>query len=131
MTTRDFTFSKKLFQSSAPFSHFVRSGDLGFVSGIIAQDPRMGGLVSEDVSAQCRAMIGNLSTLLNEVGLGLENVLRTTVYLLDYADFHDINAVYAEEFTAPFPARTTLQVAGLPLGARVQIDAVVSVPSAA
>lgn len=117
-------FSPQLHQSTAPFSHFVQHGDTGYTAGIIGQDPRTGALVSDDVTEQCAAMLTNLETLLHEVGSGLSNILRTTIYLTDYADFAAINTAYAKHLQAPFPARTTLQVAALPLGAKVQIDAI-------
>ncbi|WP_258806002.1 Rid family hydrolase [Pseudarthrobacter sp. NS4] len=119
-------FSPNLHQSPAPFSHLVRHGDTGYTAGIIGQSPVDGSLVSPEVKDQCEAMLTNLETLLEEVGISLANVLSTTIYLTDYDDFQAINAVYSRRFPEPFPARTTLQVAGLPLGARVQVDAVVT-----
>ena len=119
-------FSPALHQSTAPFSHFVRDGDTGYVSGMIGQRPEDGALVSDDIAEQCTAMLRNIETLLAELGLTLANLLRTTIYLTDYKDFNVINDVYAAAMKAPYPARTTLQVAGLPLGAKVQIDAVVT-----
>ena len=120
-------FSPQLHQSTAPFSHFVQHGDTGYTAGIIGQDPSTGALVSDDVTEQCTAMFTNLETLLDEVGSGLSDILRTTLYLTEYQDFEAINTVYAKHLQAPFPARTTLQVAALPLGAKVQIDATVAV----
>ena len=121
-------FSSELHQSTAPFSHLVRVGDLGFVSGIIGQNRDDGALVSADVTAQCEAMFDNVETLLGEVGLELQHLVRTTLYLTDYADFGALNAVYERRLSTPYPARTTVQVAGLPLGAAVQVDAVVAFP---
>ncbi|KUM29304.1 hypothetical protein AQ436_06335 [Arthrobacter sp. EpRS66] len=74
-------------------------------------------------------MMKNLNTLLNEVQLKMSDVLRTTIYLTDYKDFEAINSVYAKYLQLPYPVRTTLQVAALPLGAKVQIDTVVRVPN--
>jgi 2-iminobutanoate/2-iminopropanoate deaminase len=71
-------------------------------------------------------MMNNLKTLLEELRLSLSDLLRTTIYLTDYEDFEAINAVYARYLSEPFPVRTTVQVAGLPLGAKVQIDTVVA-----
>ncbi|WIG18793.1 RidA family protein [Kocuria rosea] len=119
-------FSNELHQSTAPFSHLVRAGDLGFVSGIIGQNRDDGALVSDDVTAQCEAMFDNMQTLLGEVGLGFQHLLRTTLYLKDYDDFGALNAVYGRRLNTPYPARTTVQVAALPLGAAVQVDAVVA-----
>lgn len=125
---RQHFFSHELHQSAAPFSHIARVGEVGYVSGIIGQNRADGGLVSSDPTTQCRAMFDNLETLLGEVGLGMEAVVTTRLYLTDYADFAAFNTVYAERLSAPYPARTTIQVAGLPLGAAVQIDAVLAYP---
>ncbi|HKU96148.1 MAG TPA: RidA family protein [Vineibacter sp.] len=122
---RTHLFSKSLFQSSAPFSHIVLGPGIGCVSGIIGQRPDNGTLVSEDVAAQADRMFDNLEIALGEASLTLADLLATHVYLVDYADFEVINNVYRKRLAEPFPARTTLQVAGLPLGARVQIDATV------
>jgi len=121
-------FSPGLFPSTAPFSHLVSMNGLGFVSGIIGQDRTTGRLVAPDLGGQARAMLDNFFLLLAERGLGPAHVLRTTLYLTDYAHFAELNGIYADRFPAPWPARTTLQVAALPLGALVQIDAIVSVP---
>ncbi|MGO2051879.1 RidA family protein [Glutamicibacter sp. 287] len=118
-------FSPLLHQSTAPFSHFVRHGEIGYTAGIIGQRTDDGSLVSNDVSEQCEAMMNNLNALLGELGLSLSNVLRATIYLTDYKDFDAINTIYAKHLREPFPVRTTLQVVALPLGAKVQIDAVV------
>ncbi|GAA3329435.1 RidA family protein [Paeniglutamicibacter sulfureus] len=118
-------FSPLLHQSTAPFSHFVRHGNTGYTAGIIGQRADDGSLVSDDVAVQCEAMMNNLKTLLGELSLGLSNVVRTTIYLTDYEDFEAINAAYARHLRDPFPVRTTIQVAALPLGAKVQIDTVV------
>lgn len=119
-------FSPRLHQSTAPFSHFARHRDTGYTAGIIGQRADDGSLVSDDVAEQCEAMMANLRTLLDELGLGLSDLLRTTIYLTDYTDFDVINAVYANHLREPFPVRTTMQVAALPLGAKVQMDAVVA-----
>lgn len=119
-------FSPLLHQSTAPFSHFVRHGNTGYTAGIIGQRTDDGSLVSDDVAEQCETMMDNLTTLLDELNLSLSNVLRTTIYLTDYKDFKVINDAYANHLREPFPARTTIQVAALPLGAKVQIDAVVA-----
>lgn len=118
-------FSKKLFQSSAPFSHFVEVQGLGFISGIIAQDPNTGLLLDSDFEQQLLGTLNNLRTLLIEVGVAERNVVRTCIYLRDYHHFDCLNKLYSAHFTKPYPARTTIAVAGLPLGAKVQIDAVV------
>ncbi|MHC6220096.1 RidA family protein [Arthrobacter sp. MMS24-S77] len=120
-------FSTRLYQSAAPFSHFVENAGSGFTAGIIGQRRDDGLLVSNDVAEQCEAMMDNLKTLLEELDLGFSDLVRTTIYLTDYKDFDVINSVYARHLTEPFPVRTTIQVAALPLGAKVQIDTVVAV----
>lgn len=121
-------FSRQLFASSAPFSHLVSYDGLGYVAGIIGQRRDTGALISNDVAEQAQAMFDNLETLFAEVDVAIEAVLRTTIYLTDYADFQVINNVYRERLRAPYPARTTVQVVALPLDARVQIDAIVAIP---
>lgn len=120
-------FSPRLHQSTAPFSHFIRHGDTGYTAGIIGQRTDDGSLVSENVDEQCEAMMKNLETLLDEVGLSYANILRTTIYLTSYEDFDTINSVYASHLSEPFPVRSTVQVAALPLGAKVQIETVVAI----
>lgn len=119
-------FSTELFPSTAPFSHVAvaRTG-LAFISGLIGQRRDTGELVSADLRPQAEAMFDNLAALLDEAGLQARDLLRVTLYLTSYDDFAELNTIYRERLPEPYPARTTLQVAGLPLGARVQIDAVV------
>lgn len=119
-------FSPRLHQSTAPFSHFVQHGDTGYTAGIIGQRTEDGVLVSDDIAEQCDAMMTNLETLLEERGLRLSNLIRTTIYLTNYDDFEAINSAYANRLSQPFPVRTTVQVTALPLGAKVQIDSVVA-----
>ncbi|MHA7271538.1 RidA family protein [Arthrobacter sp. HLT1-20] len=123
-------FSPNLHQSTAPFSHFVQHGDTGYTAGIIGQRTDDGMLVSDEVAEQCEAMMENLGTLLGELELNMSNLLRTTIYLTDYKDFEAINAVYAKHLEAPYPVRTTIQAAALPLSAKVQIDTVLRLQNA-
>lgn len=107
-----------------PYSPAIRAGDLLFLSGQIPIDPATGQLTDGDIAAQTRVVLGNVSRLLGAAGLSLNAVVRTTVYLADMADFAAMNEAYATFFTAPYPARSTLQAAGLPRGARIEIDAI-------
>ena len=96
-----------------------------FASGQVPLDPASGRIVPGDVEAQVEQVLANLAAVLEAAGSSLERVLRTTVFLADLDDFPRVNAVYARHFTGvPAPARSTVQVARLPLGARVEIDAV-------
>jgi len=108
-----------------PYSQGVDGGDLVFLSGQIPLDPATGQFVgSGDIQAQTERVIQNLSGVLQAAGLGLAHIVRTTVYLVDLADFAKMNEVYARHFPSEPPARSTVQVSALPRGARVEIDAI-------
>jgi len=106
-----------------PYSQAVAAGPFVFVSGQIALDAG-GRLVTGDIVVQTCQVIENLKAILEEAGLGLKDVVKTTVFLADLADFQEFNRVYGEFFLEPYPARSTIQVAGLPRGAAVEIEAV-------
>jgi 2-iminobutanoate/2-iminopropanoate deaminase len=97
---------------------------LVFTSGQVALDPASGELVGADTAAQTERVLQNLTAVLRGAGLGLADVVKTTVYLVDMADFQAMNQVYGKHFPTDPPARTTVAAAGLPKGARVEIDAV-------
>jgi 2-iminobutanoate/2-iminopropanoate deaminase len=108
-----------------PYSQAVAQGGLLFVSGQVALDPQTGALVDGDIEAQTERTISNLRAILEAAGTSLARVVRTTVYVTDLAHFGRVNAVYARCFCGdPAPARATVQVAALPLGAAVEIDAI-------
>jgi 2-iminobutanoate/2-iminopropanoate deaminase len=106
-----------------PYSQAIRSGDLVFLSGQIPLDPATGELVSGGIEEQTRRVMNNLGAVLAAAGASFENVVKTTIYLADLGDFPAVNGVYASYFGQPAPARATVQVAALPKGARVEIDA--------
>jgi 2-iminobutanoate/2-iminopropanoate deaminase len=107
-----------------PYSHAVRVGDLLFCSGQIPLEPATGQLVGGDIKAQTARVLENIKLILEEQGLGLENVVKTTVYMVNLADFAAMNEVYGKYFSCNPPARSTVQVAALPKGAAVEIEAV-------
>ena len=109
-----------------PYSQAVRAGSLLFVSGQIPLDPATGAMVEGDIAAQARRVFANLEAILEAAGASFANVVRTTVYLADMNDFAAVNEVYGTYFTAPFPARATVQAARLPRDARVEIDLIAS-----
>jgi 2-iminobutanoate/2-iminopropanoate deaminase len=112
-----------------PYSQAIVSGGLVFASGQIPIDPASGKLVEGDIEAQAERVLDNLRAVLEAAGSSLDHVVRASVYLVDLSVFPRVNAVYARYFTAdPKPARTTVQVAALPLGARVEIDAIATLP---
>lgn len=109
-----------------PYSQAVAAdaGRLVFLSGQIALDPVSGELVAGDAAAQALRVMENLGAVLAAAGLGFGDVVKTTLYLLDLADFGPVNEVYGSYFASAQPARATVQVAALPKGARVEIDAI-------
>lgn len=107
-----------------PYSQALVHGELVFTSGQIGMDPTSGELPDGGVEAQARVALANLGAVLEAAGSSFERVLKTTVYLVDMADFAAVNGVYAEVFGEARPARATVAVAGLPKGALFEIDAV-------
>ena len=107
-----------------PYSQATRAGQLLFISGQIPLDPSTGELVDGDIGAQTHRVMRSLQAILDAAGAAFENVTRVTVYLTDLEDFVDMNAVYESYVVSPGPARSTVQVAGLPKGSRVEIDAI-------
>jgi 2-iminobutanoate/2-iminopropanoate deaminase len=107
-----------------PYSQAVRIGNLLFCSGQIPLDPATGLLVTGDIAAQTRQVFANLGAVLAAAGASFDHVARTTVYLADMNEFAAMNDVYGTFFRAPAPARSTIQAAGLPKNARVEIDVI-------
>ncbi len=105
-----------------PYSHAIRAGELLYLSGQTPLDPATGALVIGDVGAQTTQVFANLDAVLSAAGRSFHDVVKATVFLVDMADFAAMNEVYATVFTAPYPARSTVAVAGLPLGSRVEIE---------
>ena len=105
-----------------PYSHAVRAGGFLFCSGQVALDAETGAVVGGDVAAQTEKVFANVRAVLAAAGLTLADVAKTTVYLQTMDDFAAMNAVYAEAFGEHRPARSTVAVAGLPVGARVEIE---------
>lgn len=107
-----------------PYSQGVRVGDLLFLSGQIPLDPATGELVAGDVAAQTERVLDNLAAVLASQDLEFRHVVKTTIFLVDLADFGKVNELYGRRFPADPPARSTVQVAALPRGARVEIEAI-------
>jgi 2-iminobutanoate/2-iminopropanoate deaminase len=104
------------------YAQAVRAQGFVFLSGQIPLDPQTGELITGDVAAQTRRVLDNLRAVLEASGSGLDRVVKSTIYLVDMSDFAVVNQTYAEYFPAAKPARATVAVAGLPRGARVEID---------
>lgn len=107
-----------------PYSQAIKAGNLLFVSGQIPTDPATGTIVPGDVAAQTRRVFQNIGEILKAAGASFDHVVRTTVYLKDMNDFAAMNEVYGTFFSAPAPARATVQVARLPKDAMVEIDVI-------
>ncbi|HEV8303345.1 MAG TPA: RidA family protein [Gemmatimonadales bacterium] len=107
-----------------PYSQAIVTDGLVFTAGQVALDPRSGELVGKTTAEQTEQVLQNLKAVLAAAGTSLDNVVKTTVYLADMADFAQMNEVYARHFGAHKPARSTVQAAGLPKAARVEIDAI-------
>jgi 2-iminobutanoate/2-iminopropanoate deaminase len=110
-----------------PYSQAIRMADLVFLSGQIPLDPKTGTIVPGEIEDETRQVLSNLKAVLEAAGSDLARVIKTTVYLTDMSLFPRVNAIYAEAFDIePAPARATVEVSALPLGARVEIDAIAS-----
>jgi 2-iminobutanoate/2-iminopropanoate deaminase len=107
-----------------PYSQAIIANGFVFCAGQTPVDPSTGKLVEGDVSAQTRRCLDNLAAVLESAGSGWEHAVKVSVFLKDLGDFAAMNAVYAEYMPTPAPVRSTVEVAGLPLGARVEIDVV-------
>ncbi len=107
-----------------PYSQAIDASPFVFTSGQIPIDPATGKLVSDDIKEQTVQVFKNIKGILEEAGLSFDNVVKTTVFITDMADFAAVNEIYKDYFNAPFPARSCFQVAALPLGAKVEIESI-------
>jgi 2-iminobutanoate/2-iminopropanoate deaminase len=113
-------------QPIGPYSPAIALGDLLFISGQTPLDAGTGKLVVGDIAAETRQCLDNLAAILAAAGLGFAHVLKTTIFLTSMGDFVAVNAVYKSYFSEPYPARSTVAVAALPMGARVEIEMIAS-----
>lgn len=110
-----------------PYSQAIKVGNLIYTSGQIPIDPATGALVAGGIKEQTRQSLLNIQAILKEAGISMSSVVKTTVFMADMNDFADMNAVYAEFFTEPYPARSAVAVKALPKGALVEIEVVAAV----
>lgn len=111
-----------------PYSQAVASGGFLFTAGQIGLNPKTGKLAEGGVKAQARQVMMNLEAVLSDSGASFDDVVKTTIFLVDMGDFAAVNEVYGEYFRQSYPARSTVQVAALPLGASVEIEAIAALP---
>ena len=116
--------TKKAPAAIGPYSQAIQVGNLVYTSGQIPIDPSTGAFVEGGIKEQTRQSLANVKAILEEAGLSMNNVVKTTVFMADMGDFADMNAVYAEFFTEPYPARSAVAVKTLPKGALVEIEVV-------
>lgn len=126
--TRDAVHAAAAPAAVGPYSHAVREAGLLFLSGQAPLHPSTGALVTGGIEAQTRQVFANLEAVLTAAGSCFADVVKVNVYLTDLADFPTVNTIYATVFSEPHPARTTVAVAGLPLGAAIEIELVARVP---
>jgi|SRR4051794_12452886 2-iminobutanoate/2-iminopropanoate deaminase len=124
MATKTIIKPAKAAPAVGPYNHAVRIGDLLFCAGQIPLDPASGNLVAGDIKAQTERVLENIKVILEDQKLSFGNVVKTTVFLTNLADFAGMNELYAKYFTGDFPARSTIQVAALPRGAIVEIEVI-------
>ena len=124
MATKQIIKPAKSAPAVGPYNHAVRIGDLLFCAGQIPLDPATGNLVAGDIKVQTERVLENIKAILDDQQLSFANVVKSTVFLTNLADFAGMNELYARYFTADFPARSTIQVAALPRGASVEIEVI-------
>ena len=124
MLKRDVLIADDAPAAIGPYSLGVKTGEIVFVSGTLGVDPESGELVSGGIEAETSQVLTNMAKILNAGGSALQNVVKTTVFMQDLGEFAQMNAVYAEFFSNEPPARSTVQVAALPKGAAVEIEAI-------
>lgn len=119
--------TKKAPAAIGPYSQAIKVGNLVFTSGQIPIDPATGVFAEGGIKEHTRQSLTNVKSILEEVGLSLANVVKTTVFLADMNDFADMNAVYAEFFAEPYPARSAVAVKTLPKGALIEIEVIAEI----
>lgn len=110
-----------------PYSQAVQAGDFIYVSGQLPVDPATGAFAAQEIAGQTEQSLKNIKAILKQAGIGMDRVVKTTVFLKDIADFAAMNEVYATFFEAPYPARAAVEVACLPKDALVEIEAIAAV----
>jgi len=127
--TRDIIATENAPGAVGPYSQAIRTDQFVFTAGQIPIDPATGKLVAGPIEDQTRQVLDNIRAVLTAAGTGLDRVVKMTVFMTDFSDFQRMNAVYAEYFPDAPPARSAIQVAALPLGADIEIEAVALIES--
>ncbi len=127
--TKEIIKTDKAPQAIGPYSQGVKAGGLLFLSGQIPLDPATGGMVGGDIEVQTERVLDNITALLEAAGLDFSDVVKSTIYLTDLGNFATVNEIYAKRFSTDPPARSTVEVKGLPRGAGVEIEVVATARS--
>jgi 2-iminobutanoate/2-iminopropanoate deaminase len=121
---KEIIFSEKAPKPIGPYSQAIAVANFIFLSGQIGIDPNSGNIVAGGVTAETRQVMANIRAVLEKVNLTLANIIKTTIFLANLADFTEVNQIYAEYFTKDFPARSTVEVKALPKGAKIEIEVI-------
>lgn len=126
MTHKNAVSTQKAPQAIGPYSQGIVSNGFLFISGQLPADPKTGTLVDGDISIRTEQVFRNMTAIIDAAGGSMADVVKITLFLSDMGDFKAVNEIYSRYFTDPFPARSTIQVAALPLGSNIEAEAVVS-----
>ena len=121
---KEIIISKKVPAAIGPYSPALKIGNLVFASGQLPIDPVIGEIVKGGIEAQARRSLENLKAVLESYSIGMENIVKTTIFLKDMNNFSRVNKIYSEYFTVQFPTRSCVEVSGLPKGAQIEIEAI-------
>lgn len=125
---KEIIYSESAPRPIGPYSQAVRAGNLLFLSGQIGINPNTGNLVTGGIAAEARQVMSNISAVLEEANLSLENVIKVNIFLTNLSVFNEVNQIYAEYFSEDFPVRSTIEVQGLPKGAKIEIEVIAYIP---
>lgn len=121
---KEIIISKKVPAAIGPYSPSLKTGNLIFVSGQIPVDPKSGKIIEGDIEVQAKRSLENLKAVLESYSIGMENVVKTTIFLKDMNHFSRVNKIYGEYFTGQFPTRSCVEVSRLPKDAAIEIEAI-------
>ena len=123
--TKKIIFTEKAPKAIGPYSQGVVAGNTLYISGQVPLNPETSSLIEGDIASQAKQVISNIENICIEAGASLSDIVKLNIYLTDLSNFSDVNAVMQERFAEPYPARATVEVAGLPLGVEIEMDAIV------
>jgi reactive intermediate/imine deaminase len=123
--TKKIIFTEKAPKAIGPYSQGVVAGNTLYISGQVPLNPETSSLIEGDIASQAKQVISNIENICIEAGASLSDIVKLNIYLTDLSNFSDVNEVMQERFAEPYPARATVEVAGLPLGVEIDMDAIV------